>query len=1632
MTATYGILPTFDHTTQVWKTFRDRITQWFVANDINDTEDRTKEKRRAILLSTLNDGTYKLASDLALPKELTGVPYDDILKLLDSHFTPKVCGFGERSKFYEAVQQQGETHAQWAARLRGLSAQCKFNSVDEALRDRFVMGMRPGPERIKLFSQDLGELTLAKAVELASSVRGALSAASGSYTAQQSDHLEQVFKVDRSANSDRVSSGKCSVCGRYNHKSERCRFANYKCKKCNVKGHLAKVCKKVNFIETNADEEMSEGDDGKLLNIRSVNGEPMHEFVCILGVDIQFEIDSGSAVTAVSESTYKQHFLQVPLLLTGKRLVSYTGNQIECIGIVKLPVKYKDQVHELNIYVVRNGGPPILGRDFISMFNLEITSVKYCTPSDTSETQQLQQQYPTVFSDKLGLFNKFKVSLQLKPDAKPVFFKARPTAFALREKIDNELDRLVSLGILKPVEHSEYASPVVPVLKSNGSLRLCADYSVSINKQLLVEQYPLPAVKELFSRLHGGQQFTKLDLSMAYQQFELSKESQNITCINTHRGLFKYTRLVFGLASAPAIFQRAIDCLLAGMTGVLCLIDDILITGGDRNEHLERLHAVLRKLQDAGLTVQKSKCEFFKDEVSYLGYVIDRNGVRKSPEKVKAIVNAPLPTDVNKLQSFLGLVNYYRDFVPGASTILSPLYDLLKKGVKWCWTDVHSDAFNKIKKCLASEKVLAHFNSGAKIILTVDASPYGLGAILSQVDSNGTERPVSYASRTLSAAEKRYSQIQKEATAIIFGVRRFHQYLFGRSEPFILRTDHKPLVSIFGPHRGVPEVSANRLQRYALFLGGYNYTIEYIRSQDNSADFLSRASLPIEYAGEGRATAGAQSADDQACFINFVVEGNLPVTLAQLRAETDKDQVLIKVKSYVQNGWPKKVSDIQIKPYFNCRLHLSIEKGCLMRGHKIVLPAKVQSTILAELHSSHLGIVKTKAEARSRFWFPGIDAALERMIGSCAICIQLRPSPPRAPLATWQYPSCPFYRLHIDFLGPLNGHSYLVIVDAYTKWVEVYNTKNNTTSTAVVENLIDFFSRFGLPQTLVSDNGTAFTSQEFKQFCELNSISHVTSPAYHPASNGQAESYVKVVKKGIKTCLMNSKNQKESKNKLMKYLFDYRNSVHSTTGIPPAQLVYGRKLRSRLDILTAPSPSAPTPPESATSPSAMRLADRVQFKQCLQHECYGGKNKRSYSINENVLYKKIKNNKKYEWCKGIIVKKMGKVTYLVKDCETSMNIKKHTNQLLLYKGELNEPKIDWDDVDVALNITTPHGSTGTTHMDDLIQEGEEVGYGPLATEETSECSDTGEYQEAESYESDDLRATSSWTTAVVSDSAAAGTASAQAPSADTARASTTESRAAATGTAASTPAPTVTTSYSSSPTLPSVNAPDTEVSEHRLPKPNEVVRSRRGNPTPLQSQPQGLIVETGNGASVLQLPATTLEQIRHIAADPGASTLRLPPPATEPPAGSRELDFDLCYVCKHCKVAFPSPAPLQAHQARSCYAGREAARGVIRVVQPALECRTCPGERFRGAAEFRRHADTETHARRAAPPPPTPVNPEPLTHEMEDVVNQITLLAARAAQESAAPKDPNANFCAPAPGPRFPPPGELPLASAGH
>ena len=365
---------------------------------------------------------------------------------------------------------------------------------------------------------------------------------------------------------------------------------------------------------------------------------------------------------------------------------------------------------------------------------------------------------------------------------------------------------------------------------------------MTVNKASKLDRYPIPRVEDLFASLAGGQTFTKLDLSQAYQQIRLEEQSRQYVVINTHKGLYRYTRLPYGVSSAPAIFQRTMDLLLQGIPGVVVYLDDILITGKTRSEHVQALDEVLSRLKKAGLRLQKKKCVFMASEVNYLGHRIDAEGLHPLSEKVRAIQEAPAPRSVSELKSYLGLLSYYGKFLPNLSSILAPLHNLLKASVKWQWSHREQKAFDKSKELLLSSQVLVHFDPDKEVILACDASPYGLGAVLSHRMPNGAERPVAFASRTLSTAEQKYSQLEKEGLACVFGVKKFHTYLYGR--PFSLLTDHKPLLGLFSERKSVPAQASARIQRWALTLSMYDYTLGFRAGNGhNNADALSRLLL---------------------------------------------------------------------------------------------------------------------------------------------------------------------------------------------------------------------------------------------------------------------------------------------------------------------------------------------------------------------------------------------------------------------------------------------------------------------------------------------------------------------------------------------------------------------------------------------------------------------------------------------------------------------------------------------------------------------------------------------------------------------------------------------------------------------
>ena len=352
--------------------------------------------------------------------------------------------------------------------------------------------------------------------------------------------------------------------------------------------------------------------------------------------------------------------------------------------------------------------------------------------------QGILDEHSSVFDSKLETLNDTTVTIHLDLTAQPCFCKARTVPYAFKGKIEKELDRLVQQRVIEPICFSEWAAPIVPVLKKDETVRICGDYKLTVNQAAKTDSYPLPKINDLFASLAGVQTFSKLDLANAYLQIPLDKASQKLVTINTHKGLYKYNWLPLGISAAPLIFQRTMESILQGLPGLCVYLDDILITGKNKEQHLTNLSGVLRTKSVSSMHELKSeKCSFLLKEVEYLGHKISAQGFQPSMEKVRAIVEAPQPVNITQLKSFLGMLNYYGKFLPNLSTHLTPFYELLRNNCHWTWGPEQKEAFQKAKSMLTSSKVLTHYDPAKPLILSCDASPYGVGAVLSHQMGEG-------------------------------------------------------------------------------------------------------------------------------------------------------------------------------------------------------------------------------------------------------------------------------------------------------------------------------------------------------------------------------------------------------------------------------------------------------------------------------------------------------------------------------------------------------------------------------------------------------------------------------------------------------------------------------------------------------------------------------------------------------------------------------------------------------------------------------------------------------------------------------------------------------------------------------
>ncbi|XP_043264008.1 uncharacterized protein LOC122404149 [Colletes gigas] len=1125
-----------------WETYAERLELYFVANDVKT------EKRAAVLLTKISADTYKLVRDLCAPDKPSTKTFEELVKLIGSHLNPKPSETMERYTFYQAQQAMTESVADFAARLKRLSINCKFVETKVALRDQFVCGLKDHETKKALFREE--KLTYDLAYKIATALetaernavttdktteepskstvnmiqsntkterrpfypsargRGAIR---GSRQGQRYKSTAPVNKRKQGPNDEpnkgklnaqHLRQGSCYCCGKTNHWARDCFHRHRTCNTCKRRGHLATVCRsRLQHLKqedeaeghqrresTSDDFFMVRGDNKRkewesiVGNIGSISNElkadPMYVNVIINDIKVKMEVDTGSYAAIISKYDKDRMFPSLGVKATYRPLKAYGKVPLEQVGeLQNLNVKVGDKEALLRMIVMKERGPILIGREWLKVFGMWPFKFNCnergigCNKIELIDmTKDFGLKFPKLFGKGPGLYNKGMLKLTLKENAQPVALKARHLPFALTNKVEDEINRLVKLQHLEKVDVSEWATPIVPVIKSDGSVRICGNFKLTLNPQLVKDRHPIPLIDEIFLALRNGKKFSQIDLEHAYMQIPVEESSRDYLTIITHKGLYRYTKMTEGVASGPGDFQRKIEQCLAGIDGVIPYLDNIFCTGRDDKEHLQTLYKVFTRLEDSGFKVNLNKCEAFKERLDILGFVIDKDGLHKSETKVKAMIEAPTPVNKKQLDSFLGLITYYARFLPNRAEKLKPLYECAKNG-EYKWTKECEQAFKWVKSEIVSPRVLAHFDPKEDIILSCDASAYGLGAILSHRYRDGTERPIAFASKIIPEKERSRAIIDKEASAIVYGFKKFYNYIYGKE--ITLRTDHKPLVFIFGPKQEIPLTTASRLQRWAYFLSRFSYKMEYVKSEKNvfGNEFTT---------------------------INYVEEALDTVNAAEIVKETKRDQVLSKIVRYVNGSWPSMndMNEIE-KKYYTKRDEYSVEKGCLLWGYRIVVPVSVREKVLRELHASHFGIVKMKMVARSYVWWPNIDSDIEKIAAS--------------------------------------------FIDAYSKWPEMIDMGKSTTAPRVIEVFKKILVRFGLPRHLVTDNGTQYKSEEFQKFCRDNGIKQSFTPPHHPATNGAAENFVETFKDKV--------------DKIVR------------SGRTPAFMMYKRELRTRFDLL---------------------------------------------------------------------------------------------------------------------------------------------------------------------------------------------------------------------------------------------------------------------------------------------------------------------------------------------------------------------------------------------------------------------------------------------------------------------------------
>ncbi|CAF0866872.1 unnamed protein product [Brachionus calyciflorus] len=895
---------------------------------------------KARLLSSIGPKTYDIYANLKVEND----NFQTIIQKLTRHFSPKDHKRVRIANFRKIAQHSDETIDKFIERLREAASGCEFTNVDDELINQIID--KTTSESLKT------HLTLTENLDLKEVLRvGRALETLKTRTLLDNEEINRInYQPNSNQNTDVYRKVRpndtCGHCGyEYPHINRSCPASNHTCAKCKKQNHFESVCRSYrhsgdsntwhqnsnkrkrkdqsqnkkyqqkyhrpkpvernpkypNTINKVDEENESEDDIENIFSLDQRSSKRKYVFIQMLNGEPSFLVDTGTTLNVIDQITFESlDFDQVKIEPCTTRVYGYGSSQaLHMLGVFTTNVTFQNKSINTRFAISKGNSGCILGLETLEA--LEIISIT-CSINDELN------KYPNLFSGKVGKFKDIKVKLHINQNVVPVRQPHRRIPFHLRDRVEDEIQRMLDMDIIEPASGpTPWVSPIVVVPKPGqpDKIRICTD---------------------------------------------APPESRYVTVFSTHIGLFQYKRLNFGINCAAEIFQNQVQEAIKDIKNTKNISDDIIIHGKTKLEHDNALHALFKRLEEIGATINKEKLIIDAPEIKFFGIIFSGDGVKPDNLKVKALKEAKLPKNASELRSFLGLATYVARFIKDYATISEPLWRLTKLNTKWNWEKEHNDAFEKVKESITTN-AMAHFDKSFDTLVIVDASPVGLGAILMQTNPKDPSdtRIIMFISRLLSDTEKRYSHIEKEALGLVWSCERLHLFIF--SKKFKAITDNKAVELIFKNPKSNPPA---RIQRWCLRLSQYDFIIIHRPGKYNPADYLSRN--PIEN------PTCHNPAEEYVYFIETEL-GPPAVTKQQIAEYTLRDVSLQNVIKMI-NDQPH-VLDQTVQCFAQIKEQLTVtNSGIVLKGLQIVIPEKLQSKIITIAHEGHIGVAKTKALLR--------------------------------------------------------------------------------------------------------------------------------------------------------------------------------------------------------------------------------------------------------------------------------------------------------------------------------------------------------------------------------------------------------------------------------------------------------------------------------------------------------------------------------------------------------------------------------------------------------------------------------------------------------------------------------------------